>query len=323
MKGYKSLLLLFLCAVCAVSCMVAQTAAKPTIMVVPDKNWCIQNHYTTADGTPDYRKALGDRDLSGAMAAMGNIMAQRHYPLVDLETSLDQIDNESAINATHLSKGDGYAEEDDLSRMTRVANADILINLAMDSKPYGPRSITEFLVKATDAASAKVVFGKTGTSSASNAPVATLLNEAVMSFMDEFCSNLGIYFEAMERDGRECQIIFQIADDSPINFESEVSINGGSGELGEYIDYWISENCVRGAYSANGKTRTRLAFNQVKVPLFGLAKAGGFGSHKGKVNSLNAEKFVKPIEKDLRQFGCSVSTTPVGVGLVYVLIGGL
>jgi hypothetical protein len=323
MKKLKSAVLFLAAAVCSISGVYAQTAAKPVIMVVPDKNWCIENHYTSEDGAPDYRKALANKEMAGAMVAMANIMQQREYPMQDLEAVLDQIDNESAINETHLSKGDGLAQEDDLSRVTRVANADILINLTMNNKPYGPRRLLEFIVKATDAASAKVVFGKTGTSSASNAPVATLLNESVMSFMDEFCSNLNSHFEVMGRDGRECQIIFQIADDCPLNFESEVSINGESGELGEYIDYWISENCVKGAYSANGKTRTRLAFNQVRVPLFGMAKAGGFGSSKGKVSSLNAEKFIKPIERDLKQFGCSVSTTPIGVGLVYVLLGGL
>jgi hypothetical protein len=73
----------------------------------------------------------------------------------------------------------------------------------------------------------------------------------------------------------------------------------------------------------SGKTRNRIAFNQVKVPLFGNTKAGGFGSHKGKVNSLNAEKFIKPMERNLKQFGCSMSTVPVGIGIVYVLLGGV
>lgn len=320
-KYIKSLALIMFIAASALQ-ISAQTAMKPIIMVVPDKSWCQHMNYVTA-GVPDYRKAIGDDKMRGAMAAMGNIMAERGYPLASLEGALDQIDNENTLNTTLQSKGDGYIQEDDLSKLSRVANADIVLNLGMTEKAYGPRRMMEFLITAVDAGSNKVVFGKPGTSSGSNAPVNTLLEEAVMSFMDEFCSKLSIHFNDIENNGRECQVIFQVADDCPYNFESEVSVNGESGELGEFIDYWLSENTVKGAYSQNGKTRTRLAFNQVRVPLFGKAKAGGFGSSKGKMKSLNAESFIKTIEPDMKRLGMSVSTYPVGVGTVYVTLGGL
>ena len=101
-----------------------------------------------------------------------------------------------------------------------------------------------------------------------------------------------------------------------MNFESEVEYNGDTGELCDLIDYWMSENAVNGSFSQNGKTRVRLSYEQVRFPLFGKGKFGG------KARAINADGFVKPIGSFLSQFGISVSTTPSGIGKVYVVLGG-
>ena len=67
----------------------------------------------------------------------------------------------------------------------------------------------------------------------------------------------------------------------------------------------------------NGKSRARLAFEQVRFPLFGKGKFGG------KAKAINAEGFVKPISSFLSQFGVSVSTVPSGIGKVYIVLGGI
>jgi hypothetical protein len=57
-------------------------------------------------------------------------------------------------------------------------------------------------------------------------------------------------------------------------------------------------------------------YNQIKVPLFGKGKFGG------KPKAINMDGFIKPITQFLSQFGLSVSTTPVGIGKAYVVLGG-
>ena len=294
-------------------------AQKPVIMVVPEKQWCIQNGYVqdTNPKVPDYEKALLNDDVLNAITKMGDIMAERGYPLKLLSAALDALKTEDAMDIALVSKGDGELVEDDYDKLMRVAQADVLVNIAFNRTNHGPRNMVEFRVTSVDVASSKQIDGETGRSSASGAPMGDLLKEAVLGFMDNFSASIQRHFEDVVKNGREGTIIFKIADDCPLNFESDVTIGEETGELSEAIEYWLSENSLDGAFTQGGKSRVRLVYEQVRFPLFGKS---GFG---GRQKAINAETFVKPINKFLSQFGVSVSTKPVGIGKVYVVLGGL
>lgn len=293
----------------------AQQAKKPTIMVVPDKGWCVRNHVVDATGNPDYSKAVNDENMSGLISVMGDIMAERGYPLKHLRACLDELNNEQALDTQMLSKGDGEIVENDLDKLTRVAQADILVTLSYKVQPAGPRRVVEFNVTGLDAATSKQLSGDVGNSSASSAPIPSLLKESVLGFMDNFCSKINRHFDDIAANGREGKIIFKMATDCTRTFESEVYLNGQSGELSEVIDYWFNENAVNGAYNIEGQTRNRLAFDQVRFPLFGSSKFGG------KPKALDAQGFVRPIERFLAQFNISAAFVPIGIGKVFVILG--
>lgn len=292
---------------------------KPTIMVVPEKAWCINQGYVRKDNpkSPDYEKALLDNDVLNVVTEMGGIMADRGYPLKNLRNALDELSNEAAIDIAAVSKGDGEIMEDDLDKLTRIAQADILVQIAFTRQQAGARNRVEFRVTSVDAANSKQIDGRTGNSSASGAPINMLLKESVLGFMDNFAGGIQRYFQDVAKNGREGNIIFKIADDCPMNFESEVKLNGETGELSEAIEYWLSENAMDSNFTQGGKSRVRLNFEQVRFPLYGKGKFGG------KQKAINAEGFVKPIGKFLSQFGISVATVPAGIGKVYVILGGL
>jgi hypothetical protein len=294
---------------------IAQTAQKPIVMVVPEKAWCIQKGYTKDGKTVDYEKALLNNDVLNAVTRMGAIMAERGYPLKLLSATLDAINNEGALDIALRSKGDGEMIEDDLDQLLRVANADIMVNIAFNRQNVGPRSQIEFRVTGVDAATLKQITGNIGRSSASGASFSTLVDEAVSGFMDSFSYQLLQSFQNTVKNGREGTFVFKIASDCPLNFESEVNVNGESGELAEFIEYWISEHAVSQSFTQGGKSRVRLSFEQVHFPLFGKS---GFG---GRQRAINAEGFIRSISKDLANLGISVSTTPIGIGKVYVVLG--
>ena len=293
-------------------------AMKPIIMVVPEKAWCINQGFVKADDpkSPDYEKALLNNDVLNVITKMGGIMEERGYPLKNLQSALDELKNESAMDLALTSKADGEIVEDELDQLTRVAQADILVNIAFTRTTYGPRNMVEFRVTSIDAATNKQIGGETGRSSASGAPISALLEESVLGFIDNFTGSIQRHFEDLVANGREGSVIFKIANDSPINFESEVNLNGETGELNEVIDYWLNEHTVNGSFTQNGKTRNRLSYEQVRFPLFGKGKFGG------KPKAINMDGFIKPITQFLSQFGLSVSTTPVGIGKAYVVLGG-
>ena len=293
----------------------AQQAKKPTIMVVPDKGWCLRNNVVDATGNPDYSKALRDENMAGIISAMGDIMAERGYPLKLLSACLDELNNEQAMDMEMLSKGDGEIVENDLDKLTRVAQADILVPLSYKVQPKGPFKVVEFNVMSVDAATSKQLSGDVGNSSASSAPIPSLLKESVLGFMDNFCSKINRHFDDVAANGREGKIIFKMATDCSRTFESEVYLNGQSGELSEVIDFWFNENTVNSAYNIEGQTRNRLAFDQVRFPLFGNSKFGG------KPKALDAQGFIRPIERFLAQFNISCAFVPVGIGKVFVILG--
>lgn len=293
-------------------------AMKPIIMVVPEKAWCINQGFVKADDSksPDYEKALLNNDVLNVITKMGGIMQERGYPLKNLQSALDELKNESAMDLALTSKADGEIVEDELDQLTRVAQADILVNVAFTRTTYGPRNMVEFRVTSIDAATSKQIGGETGRSSASGAPISALLEESVLGFMDNFTGSIQRHFDDLVTNGREGSVIFKIASDCPLNFESEVSLNGDTGELNEAIDYWLNEHTVNGSFTQNGKTRNRLSYEQVRFPLFGKGKFGG------KQKAINMDGFIKPITQFLSQFGISVSTTPIGIGKTYVVLGG-
>ena len=150
----------------------------------------------------------------------------------------------------------------------------------------------------------------------SNAPITSLLEESVLGLMDGFTQRIQQYFNTVLERGREGTFIFKIASDCPKNFESDVTINGETGELAEAIEYWLSEKAVNDSFTQGAKSRTRLVFEQVRFPLTGKSTFGG------RQRGINAEGFIRPISSFLSNFGISVSTTPVGIGKVYVVLGG-
>ena len=86
--------------------------------------------------------------------------------------------------------------------------------------------------------------------------------------------------------------------------------------MADAIDYWLAEHAVNDNFTQLAKSRSRLAYEQVRFPLYGKGKFGG------RQRGINAEGFIKPIGQFLSQFGLSISTTPIGIGKVYVILGG-
>lgn len=297
---------------------VSQEAMKPTIMVVPEKSWCLKHGYVKSNNPSevDYGKALLNDDVLNVITNMGGIMEKRGFPLKLLTNTLDEVKNEEALDYALQSKNDGEIIEDDLDKLLRVAQADIVVNVAFERVTYGPRNMIEFRITSVDAATSKQIGGEVGRSSASGAPMSVLVEEAVLSFIDNFTASIQRYFQRTIEQGREGVFVFKIAADSPLNFESTVSLNGEEGELCDAIDYWMSENTIKGAYTLASKSRVRLVFEQTRFPLSGKRKFGG------SARALNAESFIKQIDAFLSQFGLNISVTPIGIGKAYIVIGG-
>lgn len=252
-------------------------AKKPTIMVVPSDNWCIKNGYTqqydemgTMKTLPDYKMALqNETDLLMTISKINTMMADRGFPLVNLESALRNIEQESAEVAMLGSKSGGAIAESPIDILQRTANADIIIQLTYVINQNGPQRSITFMLQGLDAYTNKQIAGAQGTgepSFATETPV--LLEEAVLSHIDDFNSRLQDHFNDLFENGREVVFQTRIWDTSPIDFEEEYDYNGETLELGEIMEDWVYENTVQGRYNTSTYTENVIRFDQVRIPLY-------------------------------------------------------
>lgn len=68
-------------------------AKKPTLMVMPSDAWCNEHGYMqtydnqgTQEKVPDYKAAVStDKQLNAVISKINNLMADRGFPLKDLQ----------------------------------------------------------------------------------------------------------------------------------------------------------------------------------------------------------------------------------------------
>ena len=249
-------------------------AKKPTIMVMPSDAWCNDHGFVktydnqgTRETVPDYKAAVSkDNQLNAVISKKNNLMADRGYPLKDLQQTLKTINSDAAEDALLTSKAGNSVAESPLDRLRRRAKPDIIMEISWTENKMGPKSSVTYNLRALDAYSNKQVAGSESTGKGSfSAELPVLLEEAVQDHMDEFCERLQAHFEDMMQNGREVSLVMKVFDNgSGLDFEKEY----GDKELNEVIDNWLNDNCVNHRFSKSDATETTLVYEQVRIPLY-------------------------------------------------------
>lgn len=262
-------MLLTLCTVSAMG-----QAKKPTLMVVPSDAWCKEHGFEqtfdnqgTPEQIPDYKAAVStDKQLNAVISKINILMADRGFPLKDLQQNVKSINNLSAEDRLITSKRSGSAiTESPLDRLRRTAKADIILEIDWTVNTVGPKSSITYNLRALDAYSNKQVAGAEGTGTGSfSAELPVLLEEAVQDHMDAFTARLQEHFDDLLENGREVVLDMRIFDSSTVDFEKEY--NGY--ELNEVIDNWLADNCVNHRFSKSDATETMILYEQVRIPLY-------------------------------------------------------
>lgn len=291
-------------------------AKKPKLMVVPSDTWCKQHNFTktfdnqgTEEVIPDYQKALStDKDLNNVISKINILMADRGFPLQDMQQSLKSINNISAEDRLLTSRTSGATiAESPLDRLRRTAKADILLEVDWTISEVGPKKTVTYNLKGLDAYSNKQVAGAQGTGAPSfSAEVPVLLEEAVQDNMDNFTAQLQAHFDDMMANGREVVIDVRVFDNgSGLTLEEE--FNGT--ELSEIIDDWMAENTVSHRFSKADATENYINYDQVRIPLY---KANGMPQ--------DTNDFTRTLAKFLRNAPYNIPCKVINRGLGRCLI---
>lgn len=287
-------------------------------MVVPSDVWCVQNNYTnTYDNqgiiqiVPDYTKALQtDANLLLAIAKINTLMADRGFPLKDLQAVTKSIAQQNAEDNMSQSKTSGASlAESPVDRLRRVAKADIIMQLTYIINQMGPKYSLTYNLQGLDSYTNKQIAGAQGTGKHTfSAELPILLEEAVLSNMDEFCTQLMTYFEDINENGREVAVDVRVFDNgSGLDLESEFN----DMELSEIIDDWMSDNTVNHVFNKSDASENFIQYEQVRIPLY---KENG--------NQMDTESFVRGLRTYLRkQYQIESKVMARGLGRCILVIG--
>jgi len=292
-------------------------AKKPTIMVVPSDNWCIMNGYFMEfdnQGTkvkiPDYKKALQENtDLLSVISKINGMMADRGFPLKNLESAIKTLESESAENAMLTSKSGAAVAESPVDKLKKTAKADIIMQLTWKVNTTGPKKSITFVLQGLDAYTDKQIAEAGGTGAPSfSAETPVLLEEAVLAHLDKFNSSLQAHFDDMFANGREIIIRVKKFD----SWDGDLEKDFGGKELGDAIEEWLKNNTVKGRFSTTDATENMMLFEQVRIPLF---DEGG--------KAVDARQFVKGLQKYLSAAPYSIVNKLMtkGLGQAVIVLG--
>jgi len=253
--------------------MASGQAKKPTLMVVPSDSWMEKNGYMTPFDNqgkivliPDYKAAVRNSDLLMVIGKINELMAERGFPLKDLESALKTLESESAEDAMLTSKSGGDIAENPIDKLKKVAKADVWMQISWTINEMGPLRSVDFTFRGLDAYTDKQIAGASGTGQRTMTPeLAILLVGAVLSHLDNFNSQLQAHFDDMFANGRETVLRIKVFSDWDYDLETE---EFGDDELGSIIEGWISKNTVQGRFNTSDATENMMLFEQVRIPLF-------------------------------------------------------
>lgn len=296
-------------------------AKKPSIMVVPAKDWCKENGFIdnfdnqgVLEQIPAFERALLNYpNLNSMIEKIGAEMAKDGFQLELLQAKLDIIKNERAEEAVRTTKdGSGTVAISPIDKLRQVAKTDIEFQVYWKIEKRGlEKRVTEFRLMGVDSYSGTTVASASGSgewADASDISDADLLREAVLSKMDMFKSTLMKSFEEMFTNGRSISVNIRVWDSWGKDLETT---EYGGKELSEVIEDWVSDNTVAHRFGTPQITETRMNFSNVKIPLY---------DDKGR--ALDAAKWSRGLVKYLNSLGISeVKVDGVGLGKVNLFIG--
>lgn len=318
----KKTILIVLGVLLGINILFAQ-AKKPTLMIIPSDVWYNTNGYMmefddqgTTVKIPDYKRAFQENpDLLLVINKINGIMAERGFPLKNMESSLKTLASNSAEDAMMTSKSSGSeASESPIDMLKKVAKADIILQLTWMINVTGPKKSVTFNLQGLDAYSDKQIASASGTGAPSfTAELPVLLEEAILSHMDNFSSTLETYFDDLFTNGREVIIRIRKWDNWEEDLESEYGPDGD--ELGLLIEDWMADNTVNGRFSTTDATENMMLFEQVRIPLY--------YERNGRQRAMDTRQFARNLSNYLKKapFNIVNKVTTKGLGRATIYLG--
>lgn len=291
-------------------------AKKPTLMVVPSDLYCNQYGYTqsfnnqgTTEVIPDYKSALqNDPNLLTGITVIGQMMADRGFPLKLMEQELKSLNQESAEDALLTSKSGADVAESPVDRLKKTSKSDIILQVTWLVNRTGPKYSLTFNLQGIDAYTNKQIAACQGTGEPTfSAELPLLIEESVANHLETFTVQLQNHFDDMFENGREITLRVKRWDDYEHDLESEFE----GKELSDIIEDWVSANTVKGRFNTTDATENFMYFEQVRIPLFDENQ-----------RAMDARRWTRGLINKLKTLGIPAKLMMKGLGQATIIIGG-
>ena len=316
MLSYKRILPLFL-ALLVSSSIYSQTAKKPTIMILPSDNWCVQRYFTQEFSNqgqtvriPNYQQAFQeDIEIGTVISKVGGLLTGMGYSIKDAEQGIKSLATREAEDNVTMSKTSGASlAETPLDILKRRLKSDIVIQIGWNlNREANGRSAT-FNIEAFDSYTNKRIASSTGTTKASNEPIAVILEQGVKQNIVEFDKLLVQWYNDQLKNGREIVLTVRCWD----NWDKDLETEYDGDELTDCIQNWINDHTVNNAFNLSDGTEKIAQFEQVRIPLF---------DDKGK--AIDARAFATELRKHLQKPPYNITSKVIvrGLGEAVLVLG--
>lgn len=307
----------FVFLLCCSLASIAQSAKKPTIMILPSDNWCTQRYFTTTFSNqgnnvkvPNYQQAFTeDIELPQVISKVGGVLTQLGYSLKDAEQEIKNLSTRMAEDNVTTSKTSGASLiESPLDILKRRTKSDIIIQLWWNLNRENKGHSVSFTLEAFDSYTSKRIATSTGTTQASKESIPVILGKAVKENIKPFDQQMNNWYADQLQNGREIVLTIRCWD----NWENDLETEFNENELTDCIQDWLQENTVNSAFNLTDATESFVQFEQVRIPLF---------NDKGR--AIDARAFATELRKHLQQPPYNITSKVMtrGLGEAIIVLG--
>lgn len=312
--------LLTLITVTALTPAVAQTADKPTLMVIPDNNWFFTHGYSKEvdlngrkKTIPDYDRAFTEnQEVSEAIATIAELFQQRGFEVTNIREALQSNEEEEAEDMALEADGEGEATATSaLDQVLNTIKPDIKLELNWQTGTVGFGNQTcRVSLKALDSYTNTQVGLIQNTTPPMKGFFADMLKAGLQGGFEQMVNGLMRHFTDMQEKGRQIRLTFNVTQASDVNLFSEV----GGARLAQKIQEWVRQNSVGGTGAeAPGTTKNRLRFQNVRIPL---------QAPDGQKITASEWAYKAGLEDYLKSLGVNARVDSRGLGSIIVRILG-
>jgi len=293
-------------------------AKKPTLMILPSDNWCVQRYFITEfdnqglkQKVPNYKQACQeDTEIGQVISKIGSLMIDRGFPLKDAEQEIKNIEARSAEdNMTSSTTSSAGLAETPLDKLKNKAKADIILQIWWKVTKSENGRVVSFILEALDAYTSKRIASSSGNGLPNQTEILpVLLQQAIVSNIDPFVSQLQAHFDDMQQNGREIKLTVRRWNSWTNNLETEINGN----EIRNHIYDWVQKNSVKGRFNEVSSSEDRIDYDQLRIPLY-----------DDRNRSIDARQYAINLQKYLKSppFNFEVKLMTRGLGEAILVLG--